>query len=137
MVPHSTCKEIQILLRRSSVSRPIEYTPRVIIMSAQRHLSLRVLKICRHRTDCGWCCGARAPKFKILFPRSCVPRPIEYTCQVSSTLVRQCQSLGVLKIFWHRTYWRMRRNSNFCFIQDVSRDPQNIHAKWQDVVPEP
>jgi len=42
-------------------------------------------------------CG-RGAKFKIPLPRSFVPRPIKYTCQVSSTLAQRSQSLGVLKM---------------------------------------
>jgi len=37
-------------------------------------------------------------KCKILFPRSFVPGPTEYTCQVSSMLAQRSWSLRVLKM---------------------------------------
>jgi len=43
-------------------------------------------------------CVARGPEFKIPLPRSFVLRPVEYTCQVSSTLAQWSWSIRVLKI---------------------------------------
>jgi len=46
----------------------------------------------------GWPRVAQGPKFKILLPRNFVLKPIEYTCQVLSTLTERSRSLGVLKM---------------------------------------
>ena len=46
----------------------------------------------------GWSRTALGPKSQILLPRSSLSRPIEYTCQVSSTSAQLCQSLRVLKM---------------------------------------
>jgi len=46
----------------------------------------------------GWPRATKGPKFKLLLPRSCVPRPAEYTGQVSSTSAQRSRSLIVLKM---------------------------------------
>ena len=47
--------------------------------------------------DClRWPCAVQEPKFKILLPRSCVPKPIEYMCNVSSMSAQGSRSLRVL-----------------------------------------
>ena len=42
--------------------------------------------------------AAHGPKFKIPLPRSCVPKPTEYTCQVSSTSAQRSQPQRVMKM---------------------------------------
>jgi len=56
----------------------------------------------------GWSHAAQGPKFKIPLPRSIVHRPVEYACQVSSTLAQWSWSLRVLNMLTPhgRTYGR-------------------------------
>ena len=67
------------------------------------------------RLSFGWPCMVQGPKFKILLPRSCISRPIEYRCQVSSTLAQRSRSLRVLKMLtphgrtFDQFYWSSRK----------------------------
>jgi len=64
----------------------------------------------------GWRRAEHGPKFKSLFLRSFVPRPIKYTCQASSTSAGWSRSLKVLKMLTHgptdgRTFDRVLKSS--------------------------
>ena len=88
VVPRDAGAKIQT---SACIPRPKAYTCQVSSTSAQQCRSFRVLKIFSHQTDCGHCHAAHMQNCQILVHRGCVPRHVDYTCQVSWTSAQQCR----------------------------------------------
>jgi len=84
--------------RSSSLS---ECSTSLVLLPARRSVSApRYRPFVPTAITSGWPHVTQGPKFKI--PRSFVPRPTEYTCQVSSISAQRSRHLRVLKILTPR-----------------------------------
>ena len=118
---------LQLLLLRSAAVVGLAHSIGGVILwdrhaLTQLHAAVNLYKLCldtsRYKHPCSR--AAQGLTFKILLHRSRVPRPIEYTCQVSSMSVQQSRSFRVRKMLTrHR-----------CTVSAQYVRPSHLRCRW-------